>query len=41
MRNFYRGFFAALTCLHLVGRVRSDLNMTFPIENQLVTKTKI
>ena len=40
MRNFYRRFLAALTCLHLVGRVRSELNMTF-IENQLVTKRKI
>ena len=40
MRNFYQCFLAALTCLHLVGRVRCELNMTFLIENQLVTKTQ-
>ena len=40
MRNFYQRFLAALTCLHLVGRVRCELNMTFLIENQLVTKTQ-
>ena len=41
MKNFHRRFLAALTCLHLVGRVRSELIMTFLIENQLVTKRKI
>ena len=40
MRNFYQCSLTALTCLHLVGRVRCELNMTFLIENQLFTKTQ-
>ena len=41
MKNFHRRFLAALTCLHLVGRVRSELNINFLIENQFVTTKKL